>query len=757
MIRWALLIVFTKLFLTVVGHSRDLKELEELGKALRHFHAESYKELKNFYRRFPHPHLKYTLAYRIAKEALREKDLPEAFTFFCESGFIKHAPGKTIRNSEQAVLFFRKATRIPKSLFYEEALLSLTQLALEEKHIVAALWFLEELKKSLTESHPLYRPYLAQYGRYLSLIDKSEAARFYLNQAEKIQDPEFFLNAADLFLELGDSTKSRQIYQKVLEYPANDFTYLQAARRLMSFVPRQELTSHEKLRLAEAYRIMKEYEAAKALFQELSQSALYPYQYYYYQNYTRLLIDTKDFANAQSTIQEGFAKLSIREQGALLQDATNRLWKANRFEEIIAVVPEKFPVREVALNRIKALYKTNHPERLREALYYLQKHDPDSYYAEKTAFSVCLEYILSQEKEKAKSCLYELIQATRDSPVGGHSRYHLGKLLAAEGNFKEAKKWFQAVYLNSPEDTYLERALLAGREDNVQSLPKKGSIAELRQWLAANGGHETALRSFFQEKRKNPRFAVDVLWLELEQELALLGRRLSEREIKGAFLFAIGFSQEAMRYLEHSSQRNLILYQMGEFLDQPATKLYYLKQYARQKQIRLDIFFMSDRAIRTFYPTPWLATVREAAARFSLEPEKLYALMKQESMFNPRATSSANARGLMQLLPATAKTLNRTLRLSQLNLYNPRHSILLGAKFYHDLSRNYSPTFEKIAAAYNAGPGRLVEWLRQFSQDLDYFVEQIPIHETHHYVKVTRGEYDRYRWLWRYYYGYAPG
>lgn len=749
--------IFIWLFLvTPIVSQIDFSEIKNFAQIVRPFLEKNYPEKKAFFRRYEKEKLIYALAYRLAKDSLQEKDYPTAFSYFTRSAFL--SPLNTqIKNSEQAVLFFRQHPQKEKSPFYPEALLALAELSLDEKNIVAALWFLEEAKGLIKEDGPLYKTYIQQYGRYLSQVNPSGAATYYYTQGKKYQDPKFILSAANLWLSEQELEKSRQAYGEVLSFPANDLTYVQATIKLQNLVTEDALYPYEKLRLAEGFRILKDFNKAEKFYIQLDKKDLgRDYQYFYYQNYSRLLIDQKRFAEAFSLLKTAIDELSFFEKKKLWIDASERLYKSDRYEEIVNLLPEKTPAQEAALNRLRALYKLNHKDRFSEALYYLSVFDRDSYTAGKVAFSYCLDFILSEQTAEAKSCLQDLVSATQNSQMGGQSRFHLGKLLLLEGKIEEAKRLFRSVYLNSPEDPYLERAFLAGRNDKIEPVPKNTSPQILREWLAANAGHSEALKEFFLRKKKDPTFAVDPAWQELEQELHILPKTLNFNDKKGALIYLVGLRQEAMGYLANR-KKNLLLFYLAELLNDTGTKMYYLKQYAREKKIVLDIFFMSDRALRTFYPIPWLKEVQEAAHRFSLEPESLYALMKQESMFNPKATSPANARGLMQLLPSTAKILNRSLKLPQLDLYNPRHSILLGAKFYYDLSRNYSTTFEKIAAAYNAGPGRLMEWMKTFSTDLDYFVEQIPIHQTHHYVKATRAEYDRYRWLFRYYYGLSQG
>lgn len=116
------------------------------------------------------------------------------------------------------------------------------------------------------------------------------------------------------------------------------------------------------------------------------------------------------------------------------------------------------------------------------------------------------------------------------------------------------------------------------------------------------------------------------------------------------------------------------------------------------------------------------------------------AIARQESGWNPMAQSSANARGLMQLLPSTAK---HTAENSQLpyqgeqDLFKPLNNILLGTAHLNELNAKYPDNRVLIAAAYNAGASRVEKWLARANGKLalDEFVASIPFYETRGYVQ----------------------
>ncbi len=138
------------------------------------------------------------------------------------------------------------------------------------------------------------------------------------------------------------------------------------------------------------------------------------------------------------------------------------------------------------------------------------------------------------------------------------------------------------------------------------------------------------------------------------------------------------------------------------------------------------------------YPVHLRDTVSPRAAENGLDPSLVLGLIRQESAFNEKARSSAGARGLMQILPSTGKTLARRAgikRYSAARLYEAGTNVALGVRFLSSLLERFGGA-ELALAAYNAGPSRVDRWLKEYGGgDIPLFVEQIPFGETRGYVK----------------------
>gem|GEM_PF-29244 len=123
-----------------------------------------------------------------------------------------------------------------------------------------------------------------------------------------------------------------------------------------------------------------------------------------------------------------------------------------------------------------------------------------------------------------------------------------------------------------------------------------------------------------------------------------------------------------------------------------------------------------------------------------VDPYLLMAIARRESAFNQAAYSPVGARGLMQLMPATARLTARRNGLSYAgaaDLNDPETNIMLGSAYISSMLDRYNGNPIAATAAYNAGPGRVDQWLSSNDQPFDLFVESIPFRETRAYVQAV--------------------
>jgi len=150
------------------------------------------------------------------------------------------------------------------------------------------------------------------------------------------------------------------------------------------------------------------------------------------------------------------------------------------------------------------------------------------------------------------------------------------------------------------------------------------------------------------------------------------------------------------------------------------------------------------------FPQSYWKLVQRQARANGLDPYLVMGLIRQESAFDARATSPADARGLMQVLPKTASRSTRASRIRSAGarLYNPAYNVRFGCIYLRSLLKEFNGKPELALAAYNAGDFRVRDWMKSNSfRDSLEFLEAIPIHATRVYVESVLRDAAIYRQL----------
>jgi len=153
------------------------------------------------------------------------------------------------------------------------------------------------------------------------------------------------------------------------------------------------------------------------------------------------------------------------------------------------------------------------------------------------------------------------------------------------------------------------------------------------------------------------------------------------------------------------------------------------------------------------YPSYYLPTIKKYAKQFDVDSFFVIAVMRQESIFDANIVSGAGAIGLMQVMPATGKTIAAELKEKDFaadSLYNPDIAIRYGVYYLQKRLKQFENDYVLTLCAYNAGSQNAIKWHKRHQDtnyDNDIFVENIGFLETRGYVKKVLGNYWTYKWL----------
>ncbi|GHF90247.1 transglycosylase SLT domain-containing protein [Thalassotalea marina] len=157
-----------------------------------------------------------------------------------------------------------------------------------------------------------------------------------------------------------------------------------------------------------------------------------------------------------------------------------------------------------------------------------------------------------------------------------------------------------------------------------------------------------------------------------------------------------------------------------------------------------QVGYLDDIDMR--FPLAFSEQITEYSNKHAIDPAWAFAIARRESSFMLDAHSAVGAKGLMQVMPSTAKHLTKRKRVSTKYLIDSDNNINLGTRYLRDLLKRHKGNQILATAAYNAGPYRVKAWLNKIdSLPADIWIETIPFQETRDYVKSVLAYQQIYR------------
>ncbi|MDH7485067.1 MAG: transglycosylase SLT domain-containing protein [Anaerolineae bacterium] len=370
----------------------------------------------------------------------------------------------------------------------------------------------------------------------------------------------------------------------------------------------------------------------------------------------------------------------------------------------------------------------------------LQQRYPEARQAGEALFQAALNrYRLGEVKEAA--ALWQRLLEGYPWYRPQSARFWLGKSLLAAGERTAAAEAWQSLLEAAPESYYGSRAMAlaraAGLELTSDAAPDAAAQTQaaaeewLRGWLPA--GEELDLRTLPAAVEGDPAYQ------------------------RGAALLALGLRMEALATWEGVKNRwgddAQAMYALAlRFRDLGAYRLSILCA-ARL----LDLSPLSQRAAaprflqELAYPTYFADLVEMEAAAQGLDPLLVYAVIRQESLFEPGARSSAAAQGLMQVIPSTGEWVAQRMGWPDYrseHIYRPYINVKFGVYYLASALQGGGRNLMTALVGYNAGPGNARYWRALAGDDDDLFVETITASEPQRYVQGVLQQYAVYRRLY---------
>jgi peptidoglycan lytic transglycosylase len=325
--------------------------------------------------------------------------------------------------------------------------------------------------------------------------------------------------------------------------------------------------------------------------------------------------------------------------------------------------------------------------------------------------------------------LREQAERYPDDSHAGTALYFLGRIAEATDKFGEAKAYYQRLSAQYPHYFYavLGRERITGKV--VATMPDEDAV----MWLS---GIAWPAHRDLSASAPNP----------ATQQRIDRARLLTDADLTD-------FAESELRFgaKTETEQPQLLALELAAAADSPFRAMRVMKSMSGD-YLSLPFANASPKFWQTLFPLPWRDELVSSAKAHGLDPYYVAGLIRQESEFNPAAKSRKSAYGLMQLLPTTGRMLSKKegmglVSVSQLT--NPVVSLRLGTNYLRTQLDSWDGDWYRTLAAYNAGPGRVHQWLKDanFREPLE-FIESIPFNETREYIQAVLRNADVYRELY---------
>lgn len=396
---------------------------------------------------------------------------------------------------------------------------------------------------------------------------------------------------------------------------------------------------------------------------------------------------------------------------------------------------------ENQISLARAIWTQHKRDEAREVLLELQKRNSLTPDTQANIYWLLGAMKMEEDKKEEAIELFEKANSLKiqSEELKGHIIWSIGWNSYLKGEYRKAAKVFNQDH-EDIESIHLKRKFQFWR---AKSLTK------------ANQGY-LASRIYHQIAKEAPYSYYGILsFKELELPFTPLNPRPQKLESKMLPLFSWLYFLK-----EQSYAKNYLIEFISNYKGESEGVLPYLKYFANvgayaegirafyriDPEERLDFI---EAELDLLFPSPFKEVVQKISKKHDLSAAIIYSITRQESAFNPYARSWADAFGLMQLTPETAKVLAKDAKLKldlPHELYDPEINITLGTKLFRRLKKKFNNNYILAIASYNASQNVVKRWFKErYDEDPIEFIEKIPYKETRNYVKLVLRNYIIYK------------
>ncbi len=368
---------------------------------------------------------------------------------------------------------------------------------------------------------------------------------------------------------------------------------------------------------------------------------------------------------------------------------------------------------------------------------YTQIHTqfPNSPLAPEGLYNAARLYQINNQTQQAIKTYDILIRSYSRNKYAEDGAWYLGWIYYRSGQYREALGTFSS-FTDSDSSFNASNA----KYWRARSLEKQGRHDEAHvQYRELADSTTPTYHTYLAQKKSgySPTFA------NINPETTALSPKSSKRKQRTQMLISLGMPEEAQLEIvamedEARTKEEFVI-----------VSLLYSQVDDYYQSIKVAQGIGLPQANRLSYPKGYQEFVAPYSKKYGVDELLVYSIIREESRFQKDAVSPADAVGLMQLIPPTARSVARQIGINGFStsmLTIPRINIEMGIFYFKQVLDKFNGDVELALASYNAGPHRAADWkVRFYGLEKDEFIEEVPFRETRNYIRRILRSYGAYK------------